>query len=299
MPKKRKRHPFHRLFTITRVGLGRNVVFLRCCSAWRLGNCILSHWQEVGSDNIFHVCIHSDDDVRLIPTMNLGSSCSILVGNKSCLMAITCSGQLYSWYKLDVFFCQSRPNHLPARRDMKTQRSFFPPLSVQPLLCSSPNCTIHEATVRPNGAPVIQCSTGIAHSYDPLLSSWITLSERWWSEGSDVWQGRQRGNSQSGSRGVLNSVESAIGTIDDASAAEKPRPAWWNTALTLGHLETRLHSARVLDSPQEYKQALLLYAKKISDEAFKGKAEELIRELYGPIYWCVAWAFFLEGFICI
>jgi protein HIRA/HIR1 len=171
---------------------------------------------------------------------------------------------------------------------MKTQRSFFPPVSVQPLLSSSPNCTIHEAAVRSNGAPIIQCSTGIAHSYDPLLSSWITLSERWWSEGSDVWQGRQRGNSQSGSRGVLNSVESAIGTIDDASAAEKPRPAWWNTALTLGHLETRLHSTRVLDSPQEYKQALLLYAKKISDEAFKGKAEELIKELYGPIYWCVA-----------
>lgn len=55
--------------------------------------------------------------------------------------------------------------------------------------------------------------------------------------------------------------------------------------MTLGHLETKLHAARVLDSPQEYKQALLVYAKKIADEGFRGKAEELIKELYGPVYW--------------
>jgi len=168
------------------------------------------------------------------------------------------------------------------------QCSVFPPVSVLPLLSSSPNCNILSATVRPNGVPIIHCSTGIAHSYDPALSIWTTLNQRWWSEGSDVWQGRQRGNSQSSGRGVLVSIESTIGTTDDASSAEKPRPPWWNAALTLGHLETRLHAARILDSPQEYKQALLLYAKKISDEAFKGKAEELIKELYGPIYW---WAF--------
>jgi protein HIRA/HIR1 len=48
-----------------------------------------------------------------------------------------------------------------------------------------------------------------------------------------------------------------------------------------------MHAAKVLDSPVEYKQALLLYAKKISDEAFKGKAEEVIKELFGPVYWSV------------
>jgi protein HIRA/HIR1 len=53
----------------------------------------------------------------------------------------------------------------------------------------------------------------------------------------------------------------------------------------LGHLETRLHATRLLDSPQEYRQALLVYAKKIADEGFKNKAEELVKELYGPVYW--------------
>jgi len=55
-------------------------------------------------------------------------------------------------------------------------------------------------------------------------------------------------------------------------------------AMTLGHLETRMHSARLLDSPAEYKQALAQYTKKLAEEGFKAKAEELIRDLLGPMY---------------
>ena len=57
--------------------------------------------------------------------------------------------------------------------------------------------------------------------------------------------------------------------------------------MTLGHLETRMNTAKSLDSAAEYKQALLLYAKTIADEGFRGKAEELLTELYGPVYWYV------------
>lgn len=48
-----------------------------------------------------------------------------------------------------------------------------------------------------------------------------------------------------------------------------------------------MHAARILGSPQEYRQALLLYAKLLADEGFRRKAEELLKELYGPIYWWV------------
>ncbi|THG95185.1 hypothetical protein EW026_g6424 [Hermanssonia centrifuga] len=40
-----------------------------------------------------------------------------------------------------------------------------------------------------------------------------------------------------------------------------------------------------LTGPQEYKHALILYAKKIADEGFRAKAEELVKELFGPVYW--------------
>lgn len=123
-------------------------------------------------------------------------------------------------------------------------------------------------------------------SYDPALSAWVKISETWWSEGSDAWQGR-RANTQSAGRGILSAVEGSISGTPDEAVADKQRPKWWNTALTLGHLETRLSSTRLLDSPQEYKQAMSMYAKRIADEGFRAKAEELIKELFGPVYWCV------------
>jgi len=46
-----------------------------------------------------------------------------------------------------------------------------------------------------------------------------------------------------------------------------------------------LQATRVLESPAEYKQALLIYAKRIAEDGFRGKAEELVKELFGPLYW--------------
>jgi len=215
---------------------------------------------EDGSVNVY-----TTTGRRLMPPLSLGSPCHAIDSSKNCLMIVTSSGQLYSW-------------------NTKTQSSNFPPISLSTLI-SSPNCTILSATVRPNGAPIIQCSTGVAHSYEPSLSSWIKLSERWWAEGSDVWQGRQRAGSNAASRGVIATVESVVSAGGDDNGADKQRPTWWSVAMTLGHLETKMHSARVLDSPQEYKQALLVYAKKIADEGFRAKAEELIKDLFGPVYW--------------
>ncbi|KAF8886135.1 histone transcription regulator 1 [Infundibulicybe gibba] len=211
------------------------------------------------------VNVYSPTGRRLMPTLSLGSPCSSMDGNKNCLMVITCSGQLYSW-------------------NIKKQCAFFPPISIHSIL-SSPNHTLTSSSVRANGSPIVHCSNGVVYSYDASLSSWIKLSERWWAEGSDAWQGRQRSNTASASRGIMSFVEGSINGTPDEAAPEKPRPQWWSTAMTLGHLETKMHSTRLLESPQEYKQALLVYAKKLADEGFRAKAEELIKELFGPVYW--------------
>ncbi|KAF9260575.1 WD40 repeat-like protein [Marasmius fiardii PR-910] len=212
------------------------------------------------------VNVYSHTGRRLMPTLALGSPCSVIDGNKNCLLVITQSGQLYSW-------------------NVHKSNAFFPPISVLPLL-SSPNYTITSAMVRPNGIPVVNCSNGSVFSYDPQLSTWVRLSEKWWSEGSDVWQGRQRTNlGGQNTRGVIASIEGSVSAEPDEKVAAKSRPEWWTSALTLGHLETRMHAARLLDSPTEYKQALVLYSKKIADEGFRSKAEELIKDLFGPVYW--------------
>ena len=166
-------------------------------------------------------------------------------------------------------------------RNVKKGTSTFPPISVSHLL--APNLPLLSSSVRENGVPYLTID-GTVYAYDANLQTWVKASDRWWAEGSDFWQGRQRTASAAAQRGVIASIESAIHLLDESSA-ERQRPEWWTSALSLGHLETRLHSAKLLDSPQEYRQAMLQYAKKISDEGFKGKAEELVKELFGPVYW--------------
>lgn len=168
-------------------------------------------------------------------------------------------------------------------RNIKKQRATFTPASVLAVL--DPNTEITSVIVNHNGAPIIHLSSGCAHSYDPDLLTWVKLGDKWWANGSSAWQGRQR-SANSSNRGVVATIESTISEQNgNDNGADKQRPAWWEAALTLGHLETRLQSSTVLESPTEYKQALLIYAKKIADEGFRAKAEELVKELFGPLYW--------------
>jgi protein HIRA/HIR1 len=179
-------------------------------------------------------------------------------------------------------------------RNIKLQRSHISPVSIQPLF-SLPSSTILSATLRPGGSPVLLLSSGIAFSYDPALSTWLKVSEARWSQGSDAWEGKQRATAVRGinnSKGIISSLESSISDLEISDEAPgmplknpSDAPAWWNAALTLGHLETRLHSAKLLDSPSEYRNSLIIYAKRIAEEGFRGKAEELLKELCGPIYW--------------
>lgn len=66
-------------------------------------------------------------------------------------------------------------------------------------------------------------------------------------------------------------------------APAAPRPKWWSDAIPLGHLESRLSAAAILGSPGDYKTNVLLYARKIADEGYRNKAEQLASDLFGPI----------------
>ncbi|CUA74706.1 Protein HIRA [Rhizoctonia solani] len=201
---------------------------------------------------------------RAMATVMLDSPCSHLEASKHFLLAISATGMVHSW-------------------NVRTTSALFPPVSILPLL--SAGTSIDSVQLRANGAHLILLSSGVAVSYDPSLMSWTRVSEPRWADGSDSWTGRQRGPSSG--RGILANMEVALTEIrgEDGDTSAIRRPQWWNTALTLGHLESRLAAAQLLDSPAEYKQALLLYAKRLADEGFRTKAEELIKELCGPLYY--------------
>ncbi|KAI0280436.1 WD40 repeat-like protein [Russula aff. rugulosa BPL654] len=214
--------------------------------------------------------LYSPTGRRLMPTLTLDGTPTFLSAAKSSLVAITSTGILYSW-------------------DVKKAHANFAPTSVRPLLllsngsASGPTITIASLVARPNGSPIISATSGVTYSFDNNLCSFVKLSEPWWAEGSDAWSSRPRNSSPQ--QAVVASIESAISERINPSPGTTQRPTWWTSALTLGHLESKLHAARVLDSSVEYKQILLVYAKKIADEGFRNKAEELIKDLFGPIYW--------------
>ena len=185
---------------------------------------------------------------------------------------------------------------LSTRRNVKLQKAYIPSTVIQPLF-SPTKPSLLSATVRPNGSPALLMSDGVAYSYDVALSAWVIVSEARWGHGSQVWEGKQRASTNRASvtsKSIMASIESAISELDLRNQPSVPGthsddpdkvPAWWNEALTLGHLETRILGSKVLDSPNEYRTNLQLYAKRLADEGFRAKAEELLRELSGPIYW--------------
>ena len=132
-------------------------------------------------------------------------------------------------------------------------------------------------TVSSSGHPIISCTDGITHTYDEAMMSWVKIAEPWWSHGSEAWPKRLKPGIL---RGYVDSLESAI----DVPHSRPPRADSqdWGLTLTLGHLETKMHASAVLDSAEDFRQALSHYAKRLGQDGLKDKADELIRELYGP-----------------
>jgi len=203
---------------------------------------------------------------RILPPLALGPPVALLAGNGHFLLALSSSAQLWCW-------------------NVKLKKAVFPPASLNSILVGSPNNVVTNVSISSSGAPLIQIADEVVYSYDADLLSFVKVTERWWAENSGAWQGRAR--APQSIRGAMSQVENSLKTSSGGSlAADRPaRPEWWDTAITLGHLETRAHGIKLLDSAAEYRQVVLIYANKIADEGFRAKAEELIKELYGPVYW--------------
>lgn len=176
-------------------------------------------------------------------------------------------------------------------RDVRAKKARFAPVSIAHLLqaapssSSSPTITLENAVVRPNGTPLLQLSNGSAFAFDASLSAWEEVSTVWWVESSSLFaRGAQPVDP---SRTVMASVEAHTGDIasrTQRSTEIRAKPQYWDEAISLGHLETRLRACALLDSPDEYRANLKVYAQKLADEGYTGKAEDLVRELHGPVY---------------
>lgn len=169
---------------------------------------------------------------------------------------------------------------------------------------------IEHLQVRSNGVAVIVTSHPAAYIYDASKSAFTPLLTPHQLSGSPLISaipnahserndrgGRQRGGA-SGAPGPVGAIEAQVVELwrkvqhemqtdlpqSQPRASEDIKPEWWDVAMTLQHLDMRMRACELLESKEEYKMAMKAYAQIIGQEGFRGRAEELAKDLMGPLY---------------
>jgi len=120
--------------------------------------------------------------------------------------------------------------------------------------------TLSKTDLNENGSPILAFSGGTTLGWSEGLQTWVRIHEAWWREGSDV---------------------------DSAPEQSDGKPKAFRTALTLGHLETRIAASLMVGSGEQWRGTVVDYARRLAEERYMERAEELIRELAGPVFWYV------------
>jgi len=144
--------------------------------------------------------------------------------------------------------------------DTKTLKTKIGCSSIAPQF-NLPNVgALSKTDLSENGSPILAFSGGTTLGWSEGLQNWVRIHESWWREGSDV---------------------------DAAPEQNDGKPKAFRTALTLGHLETRITASLMVGSGDQWRGTVVDYARQLAEERYVERAEELIRELAGPVFWYV------------
>ncbi|CED85461.1 Histone transcription regulator HIRA, WD repeat superfamily [Phaffia rhodozyma] len=242
--------------------------------------------------------VYSLQGRRILPTLFLDGPCSILEASKTGLSAVTALGTMYNWNikTKTAIYASAQPNISTILRPLTSTSTKRP--------------TIFRSSLRSNHAHVFVLSNGRALTFCQHLACWIVLSSRWWSRGSDHWESSSDRTSRTStivhSKRVIPQLEASIGAlinqqdsetdgVDDENLKEAGRvvrqvessandgpssPISFTQAITLGHLESRLHASQALGVPvDEYASYLGTYAKRLAEQGNVEKVEELLEDL--------------------
>ncbi|KAG8808495.1 alpha 1,2-mannosyltransferase 2.4.1, partial [Serendipita sp. 399] len=195
---------------------------------------------------------------RALPTLSLDSPISILAAAGRYLMAICVNGAFHTW-------------------NVQTKTTSIPPTSIAHQVTGATG-GITQAKIYENGTSLITFASGTSIAWDSDLAAWVRLAENWWRQSTQQ-QSHHRSSGRTSEPGLSPITPTAH--AHGAGEVETPLAA----ALTLGALETRLHASKLLGSPTDYRSALMVYAGRLADDNLVERADELVRELCGPVFW--------------
>lgn len=201
------------------------------------------------------IIVYTPAGRRAMPTLSLDAPISIIAAAGKYLMAICVNGSFHTW-------------------NVHTRTSTIPPTSIANQVHGGTG-GITQAKIYENGVSLITLASGTSIAWDPDLSAWVRLAENWWRQSTSQ---PPRTPSRPGRQS-----EPGLSPIAAHHTGSEETPL--SAALRLGALETRLYASKLLGSAADYREVLMTYAAKLAEDNLVERADELVRELCGPVFW--------------
>ncbi|KAI8365862.1 WD40-repeat-containing domain protein [Choanephora cucurbitarum] len=226
------------------------------------------HFSAVScEDGSIHV--YSPAGRRLLPPMIMESTPVVFQCASQWIVCVTATGLLYTW-------------NIAQMKCALSGISIGPILQAAQLSSSETHKApkIRDVRVQANGIPVLVTSLQQAFVYHVDMKVWLRISDAWYII-SEFWGSGIHTNNPLGwlaSKIAISGTDPIAKLMLDMSNTDERTTA----VITISHIETQLAVAALLNSPQEYNDWMMIYARKLSEENAKERIEELCRWLMGP-----------------
>ncbi|XP_015230076.1 PREDICTED: protein HIRA [Cyprinodon variegatus] len=202
---------------------------------------------------------------RLLPAIQLATPVSALHCSAHFVMVLTAGATLSVW-------------------DVQKQKALVKNESLQTLL-SGADTSVSQSLLTQQGVPVVGLSNGKSYCFSLSLETWTLIADK----GDSLVQCADfrsclPSQDATGSSGPLAVVQGRNLNAGRLASRLSSTPHHLQQSMTLAFLENQLASALALQSSQEYRYWLLIYARFLVIEGSEYRLRELCKELLGPVH---------------
>uniref|UniRef100_A0A8D0D2W6 Protein HIRA n=1 Tax=Sander lucioperca TaxID=283035 RepID=A0A8D0D2W6_SANLU len=261
---------------------GSKLSQLRCSRDGRDWNTLLPSSVVTAAGSSSSLCLHRFDVVavacqdrmlsvfsscgrRLLPAIQLPTPVSALHCTAHFVMALTAGATLSVW-------------------DVQKQKALVKNESLLTIL-SGADTTVSQSLLTQQGVPVIGLSNGKSYCFSSSLETWTLIADK----GDSLVQcadfrsclPTQDALVSPGPLAVMQGRNLNAGRLASRLSST---PHHLQQSMTMAFLENQLASALTLQSAQEYRYWLLIYARFLVNEGSEYRLRELCKELLGPVH---------------
>lgn len=253
---------------------GSRLSQLRCSKDGREWNTLLpsSVVTAAGSSEVLAVAcqdrmlsVFSSCGRRLLPSIQLATPVSALHCSAHFVMVLTAGAMLSVW-------------------DVQKQKALVKNESLLNIL-SGADVTVSQSLLTQQGVPVVGLSNGKSYCFSLSLETWTLIADK----GDSLIQcadfrGCLPTHDAPVSSGPLAVMQGRNLNAGRLASRLSSTPHHLQQGMTLAFLENQLASTLTLQSAQEYRYWLLIYARFLVNEGSEYRLRELCKELLGPVH---------------